>query len=324
MAVPESPNNFDEYLHVLHTMDPCGQAGLLDRYIEEATNYKAKTPLEVVQGSLQVVYERFHDIEDKVINLLEGTLTDAIPLDVAFCRLIILIPYVQPSIFSGVFVAFFFYFVVGSCFPSLRKHIRLPCKLSEIHDESRVLSYLMDTYFAHVNNSRCLKFKYYGNKSTDALASVLEEYIYPSIASIICGYVQYPNQEFIHFIDNFVSHFRLHRYQCRGVNQCIGFVDNCDGAILLDGDLLSRLLICERFIDHNDDRLKYEGHRIALMKLNTGDEINRYFNATINKSIRCHVNPQLFIELFEFAVCNPWHVMRDAIVNHSFSILFNG
>eukprot|EP01083_Nonionella_stella_P120694 361885_1 len=304
MAVPESPNNFDEYLHVLHTMDPCGQAGLLDRYIEEATNYKAKTPLEVVQGSLQVVYERFHDIEDKVINLLEGTLTDAIPLDVAFCRLIILIPYVQPSIFSGVFVAFFFYFVVGSCFPSLRKHIRMPCKLSPIHRESRVLPYLMDTYFA--------------------LASVLEEYIYPSIASIICGYVQYQNQEFIHFIDNFVSHFRLHRYQRRGANQCIDFVDYFDEAILLDGHLLSRLLICERFIDHNDDRLKYEGHRIALMKLNTGDEINRYFNATINKSIRCHVNPQLFIELFEFAVCNPWHVMRDAIVNHSFSILFNG
>eukprot|EP01083_Nonionella_stella_P020579 57068_1 len=290
MATPESSNNFDQYLHVLRTMDPCGQSDLIDRYIEESTNYKAKTPLEVVQGSLQVVHEKLRDIEDKVINLLEGTLTDAIPLDVAFCRLIILIPYVQPSVFSGVFIGFFFYFVVGSWFPSLRKHIRLPCKLSAIHEESRVLPYLMDTYFANVTDTQCLKFKYCGNKSTEALASVLQEHIYPSIASIICGYVQYQNQEFVYFINNFVSHFRLHRYQRRGANQCIDFVDYFDEAILLDGHLLSRLLICERFIDHDDARLKYEAHRMALMKLNTGEEINRYFNETINKSIRCYVN----------------------------------
>eukprot|EP01083_Nonionella_stella_P219303 785715_1 len=208
MAVPESPNNFDEYLHVLHTMDPCGQAGLLDRYIEEATNYKAKTPLEVVQGSLQVVYERFHDIEDKVINLLEGTLTDAIPLDVAFCRLIILLPYVQPSVFVVVFVAFFFYFIVGSCFPSLRKHIKLLWDMPEELEDSKLLQYLMDSYFPNLNHSQCIKFKYGGNQS---ISSVIEEHIAntteygdPSIASIICDFVQYPNQEFVSFLNNFL------------------------------------------------------------------------------------------------------------------------
>eukprot|EP01083_Nonionella_stella_P159169 518954_1 len=87
-----------------------------------------------------------------------------------------------------------------------------------------------------------------------------------------------------------------------------------------NGHLCSRLLI--RY--HSDGRLKYEAHRMALMKLKGGEDVSRHLNQNINKSIRCYVNPQLFLELFEFAVSSPWQVMRDAIVNHGLSIFFNG
>eukprot|EP01083_Nonionella_stella_P188222 693283_1 len=118
---------FHEYFYVLKGMylDPFGQSDIIDSYIEEARAYKTTTPLKVVEGPSHVVRERLHDIEQKVLDMLEGILNDgAMPLDVAFCRLIILMPYVQRSVFAGVYVAFFFYFIVGSCFPSLCKHIK--------------------------------------------------------------------------------------------------------------------------------------------------------------------------------------------------------
>eukprot|EP01084_Bolivina_argentea_P090402 162922_1 len=96
---------FHEYFHVLEGMylDPFGSFGpscIIDSYIEEAKAYQATTPLKVVEGPSHVVRERLHDIEQKVINILEGILNDgAMPLDVAFCRLIILLPYVRPSVF---------------------------------------------------------------------------------------------------------------------------------------------------------------------------------------------------------------------------------
>eukprot|EP01083_Nonionella_stella_P062007 161349_1 len=335
MTTPQTVFWFHEYFHVLEGMylDPFGQSDIIDSYIEEANAYKARTRLKVVEGPLHVVRERLHDIEQKVVDILDGILNDgAMPLDVAFCRLIILLPYVQPSVFVVVFVAFFFYFIVGSCFPSLRKHIKLLWDMPEEYEDSKLLQYLMDSYFPNLNHSQCIKFKYYGNKSTHAISSVLEQYIAteteygdPSIASIICNFVQYQNQEFVHFICNFLSHFRFHSSFSPCTYQCINFVGNvCDGARNMDAHLLSRLLISKRFIDHNDDRLKYEAHHMALMTLSTGEEISHYFKHTTDKSIRCDINPHLFIELFEFSVSNPWRVMRDAIVNHSLAIFFNG
>eukprot|EP01083_Nonionella_stella_P170722 581622_1 len=63
---------------------------------------------------------------------------------------------------------------------------------------------------------------------------------------------------------------------------------------------------------------------LVKLKLRKAEDISWYLNETTNKSIRCYVNPQLFVELFEFSVHNPWQVLRDAIVNHSLSIFFNG
>eukprot|EP01083_Nonionella_stella_P305012 1062465_1 len=339
MTTPQTVFWFHEYFHVLEGMylEPFGSFGpscIIDSYIEEAKAYQATTPLKVVEGPSHVVRERLHDIEQKVVDILDGILNDgAMPLDVAFCRLIILMPHVQRSVFAGVYVAFFFHFIMGSCFPSLQKHIKLLWAVSGRVEDSKVLQYLMDSYFPNLNHSQCIKFKYYGNKSTHAISSVIEEHIAntteygdPSIASIICDFVQYPNQEFVHFICNFLSHFRFHSSLRRCTKQCINFVKNVcnDGARNMDAHLLSRLMISERFIHHNDDRLKYEAHRMALMTLNTGEEISHYFKHTADKSIRCDVNPQLFIELFEFSVSNPWRVMRDAIVNHALSIFLNG
>eukprot|EP01083_Nonionella_stella_P164640 545515_1 len=335
MTTPQTVFWFHEYFHVLEGMylDPFGQSDIIHSYIEEAKDYKATTTLKVVEGPSHVVRERLHDIEQKFINILEGILNDgALPLDVAFCRLIILLPYVQPSVFVVVFVAFFFYFIVGSCFPSLRKHIKLLWDMPEEYEDSKLLQYLMDSYFPNLNHSQCIKFKYYGNKSTHAISSVIEEHIAntteygdPSIASIICDFVQYQNQDFVHFICNFLSHFRFHSSLRRCTKQCINFVKNaCDGARNMDGHLLSRLLISQRFIDHNDDRLKYEAHHMALMTLSTGKDIAHYFKHITDESIGCDINPQLFIELFEFSVANPWRMMRDAILNHSLLIFFNG
>eukprot|EP01083_Nonionella_stella_P062008 161351_1 len=334
MTTPQTVFWFHEYFHVLEGMylDPFGQSDIIDSYIEEANAYKARTRLKVVEGPLHVVRERLHDIEQKVVDILDGILNDgAMPLDVAFCRLIILLPYVQPSVFVVVFVAFFFYFIVGSCFPSLRKHIKLLWDMPEEYEDSKLLQYLMDSYFPNLNHSQCIKFKYYGNKSTHAISSVLEQYIAteteygdPSIASIICNFVQYQNQEFVHFICHFLSNFWFHSSVRRCTYQCINFVSKIDGAMHMDAHLLSRLLISKRFIDHNDDRLKYEAHHMALMTLSTGEEISHYFKHTTDKSIRCDINPHLFIELFEFSVSNPWRVMRDAIVNHSLVIFFGG
>eukprot|EP01083_Nonionella_stella_P023331 64517_1 len=316
-----------EYFHVLKIMDPCGQSDIIDRYIEEAKDYQTKTALELEQFE-DTNRDKLRTIEDKMIELLEEILNDAeTPFDVAFCRLIIILPYVHTGPFAVEFIAFFFYFMLGSCFPSVRKHIRM-----EIVDpQSRMLRYLIGTYFTNLNDKRCIQFKYCGQQSTHALSSALEEYVSNPFVSIICDYVQYPNQEFVHFLNNFLWHFPLHRHLQTCTAQCIHFIHHCDNAgeylnesDITRGHLLSRLLVGKYFLNHKDARLKYEAHRMALSKLKTNEEISWYFNQKINRSIQCHVNPKSFLELFECAVSNPWHVMRDAILNHSLSIFCNG
>eukprot|EP01083_Nonionella_stella_P058826 154020_1 len=135
-----------------------------------------------------------------------------------------------------------------------------------------------------------------------------------SVARVICDYVQFPNQEFVSFFNNFLWHFPLHRHLQRCTAQCIQFVDHFDNAgqylnakDTTSGHLLPRLLVCKYFVNHRDKRLKCEVHRMALMKLETGEDIGWYFNQKMNRSIRCCVNPKLFIALFGCAVPNPWH-----------------
>eukprot|EP01083_Nonionella_stella_P318325 1162945_1 len=308
-----NPKIFErEYLHILTRMNPCGQSDIIDRYVEEATNYETNTPLKEARD------KSFQPIEHKFIQILDGVLNNGeVPLDVAFCRLIIILPYAQRcSNYSAQFIGSFVYFILGSCFPSLRQKI-------DLNPQSKVVRYLIETYFPNLNDTRCIKFKYAGHKSTRAILSALEEYMITSVASIICDYVQYPHHEFIHFMNNFVWHLPLYRdlHQC--VAESINFMHRFDESTdTTHGHFLSRLLISDYFTDHQDERLKYEAHRMALMK--TGDDVTWYLNEIPNKSIRCYVNPRLFVELFEFAVHNPWQVLRDAVVNHSLSIFFNG
>eukprot|EP01083_Nonionella_stella_P118503 353802_1 len=127
MSAPVSNVNSEilkhEYLHILNTMNPCGQSEIIDRYVEEATDYERNTPLGVVHGNDENLYH----IENQVLEMLDGILNDgAVPLDVAFCRLIIILPYTQRRLlYAAEFIGFFLYFIVGSCFPSLRQNIEL-------------------------------------------------------------------------------------------------------------------------------------------------------------------------------------------------------
>eukprot|EP01083_Nonionella_stella_P219302 785711_1 len=276
----ETVNHELEYVHVLNTMNPCGQSDIIRRFIEEATDYQTKTTLDFEQID-DMNRAMLLTIENKIIELLEGILNDgAVPFDVVFCRLLIVLPYVHTSPFAWEFIGFFFYFVLGSCFPSVRKHITFNDK------DPRILRYLNDTYFANLNDARCIQFKYCVKQS--ATLSVLEqcikatEYGDLSVARVICDYVQYPNQEFVSFLNNFLWHFPLHRHLQRCTAECIEFVDHFDNAgqhlNTTHGHLLSRLLICKYFLHHKDERLKYEAHRMALMKLETGEGIGWYFN----------------------------------------------
>eukprot|EP01083_Nonionella_stella_P288876 983010_1 len=173
-APPPIPKQ--EYIHVLKTMDPCGQSDVINKFIEEAEAYETKTPLE--ETDQQSNPETLHCIENKIIELLQGILNGDIPLDIAFCRLIGILPYALRArrtsiLFSIQCVAFFFYFVVGSCFPSVRKHIKSSCRADVRH--SRLIQYLTDSYFPHVNDNR-IKFKHM-KQSSHIISSILEQYI---------------------------------------------------------------------------------------------------------------------------------------------------
>eukprot|EP01083_Nonionella_stella_P278027 945351_1 len=112
------PHNLKhEYFHVLNSMSPCGQSNIIDRYIEEAKQYQIKTQF----GPLKEVHAHNHTnrgndqglrtVENQIIQILEGILNDgALSFDVAFCRLIIILPYVQPCVlFALECVTFFVY-----------------------------------------------------------------------------------------------------------------------------------------------------------------------------------------------------------------------
>eukprot|EP01083_Nonionella_stella_P023330 64515_1 len=113
----EISNN--EYIHVLNTMDPCGQSDIIARYIEEANDYATHNV-----ATLEHLLE--HGDAHTLIQILEGILNDGtIPFDVAFCRLIIILSYIQLHVsFATECIVFFAYFLVGSCFPFVRPHIK--------------------------------------------------------------------------------------------------------------------------------------------------------------------------------------------------------
>eukprot|EP01083_Nonionella_stella_P078930 216277_1 len=65
-----------EYVHVLNTMNSCGQSDIIRRYIEEAKDYQTKTALEFEQID-DMNRAKLLTIENKIIELLEGILNDA-------------------------------------------------------------------------------------------------------------------------------------------------------------------------------------------------------------------------------------------------------
>eukprot|EP01083_Nonionella_stella_P211385 764357_1 len=220
-----------EHLHLLNTMDPCGQSDIIDRYIEEAKYYETNTTLHDILDDDDTHREKWNVIRNNVIQILQGILNDgAIPLDVAFCRLSIILPYLQHHTMLSVdFIAFFVYFLVGSCFPSLRSNIQFNFEDS-LFDQCMLLRYLVETYFPNLNDNQCIKFKYSGDKATQTIVSILEQHITSTteygdscIASMICDYAQYPNHEFVYFINNFMWHFPSHSLWNRSIVGFIGF-----------------------------------------------------------------------------------------------------
>eukprot|EP01083_Nonionella_stella_P191703 709344_1 len=203
------------YLHILSTMDPCGQSLLVQKYNEEAMHYHntviALTCCDHVcpiTGTPDFVV----CIHDKIICLLQEILNDgSLALDVAFCRLIVLLGSIDCVPYYRQYIAFLLYFVAGSCLPSLRNNIKIDHINHPFHrylyHNSELVRYLMDTYFAKLNDKRCIKFKYNSHGSTRTISGVLQHHIATatkhgdvSIVPIICDYVQYPNEEFLYFI----------------------------------------------------------------------------------------------------------------------------
>eukprot|EP01083_Nonionella_stella_P277573 943586_1 len=97
--------------------------------------------------------------------------------------------------------------------------------------------------------------------------------------------------------------------------------------------ILPRLLLSDDFIDHQDSRLKYEAHKMALIKMTTGAEIGMYFAQNADEWIQCYDCALDFVEPIEFAVVNPWRLVKEAMlmcgnrwwINSSpLSIFFNG
>eukprot|EP01083_Nonionella_stella_P148700 471197_1 len=193
----------NEYLYILNVMDPGGESNLIQNYIEEMKHYE-RTMMRVHAERLLAEADR------NIVGLLELILSDgSLQLDVAFCALISIIHYVQSIAGAKEYIIFAFFFVLGSCFPSLRPSFVIDDPDHPDHDiykQSTVLQYLLQTYFANLNDKKCIKFKYNGEQSTHAISCALQQYTpLPSpIIWIICDHVQYPHQEFIDFVNDFL------------------------------------------------------------------------------------------------------------------------
>eukprot|EP01083_Nonionella_stella_P303321 1049637_1 len=314
----------NEYLFILNIMDLSGESEITQKYIEELKYYQ--TTLIHVHAK-HILKEADH----RIIGLLQLILNDGeLQLDVAFCMVIGIIHHVQKRVTQAEeYIAFALYFVLGSCFPSLRTNFKIndpDHPEYDIYKQSAVLQYLMETYFANINDKKCIKFKYHGNQSTHSISCALQRYtaLHSPIICIICDYVQYPHQEFIDFLNDFMWHFpycETVRMECK---EWIDFVFGDDASVRY-GYLLPCVLGIHAYMDNEDhNRLHYEAQGMLLAKLSTAEEISWYLKQPGSASFHCISNPPLFIELFESFVSNPWRLLRDAIVYHSISILFNG
>eukprot|EP01083_Nonionella_stella_P086003 238666_1 len=74
MATTNIPKQ--EYLHVLKTMNHCGQSNIIANYVEEANNYESNTALEDISEHDDVRGAKLHKIQNKVIQILNGILND--------------------------------------------------------------------------------------------------------------------------------------------------------------------------------------------------------------------------------------------------------
>eukprot|EP01083_Nonionella_stella_P168793 570899_1 len=313
----------NEYLSILSAMDPGGKSCIIPKYIEELKHYESS----LIYGQKERI---LREADDRIIGLLRLILKDgALQLDVAFCMVLSIIHCVQKVTFAMEYIAFALYFVLGSCFPCLRPHFTITDPDHpdhHIYKHCAAFQYLMDTYFAKLNDKKCIKFKYHGNQSTYSISCALRRYtaLHSPIICIICDYVQYPHQEFIDFLNDFMWHFpycETVRMECK---EWIDFVFGDDASVRY-GYLLPCVLGIHAYMDNEDhNRLHYEAQGMLLAKLSTAEEISWYLKRVDSCMVRCYANPPLFIELFESIVSNPWRLLRDAIVNHSVSIFFNG
>eukprot|EP01083_Nonionella_stella_P107476 311317_1 len=84
------------YLYTLRTMGTCGQYGIIQKYNEEATKYQRQNTYESVGGDVESIPHILVCIQNKMIGLLEQMLNDgSLPLDVAFCQLIVWYGYID-------------------------------------------------------------------------------------------------------------------------------------------------------------------------------------------------------------------------------------
>eukprot|EP01083_Nonionella_stella_P041551 112606_1 len=93
-----------------------------------------------------------------------------------------------------------------------------------------------------------------------------------------------------------------------------------------DQYVVPRLLLSKSFIEQEDHRLSWEAVKMTLITLRTGEDIGRYFAQKRNEWLRCYNYTQLFVHIFEYAVSNPWPLMKEAMLAECcpLSILFNG
>eukprot|EP01083_Nonionella_stella_P116317 345531_1 len=324
----------NRYLSILKSMSTLDQFDMAQEYKEEAINYQQQTFMSV-SCNAQMIADFLGFFKNKIIGLLQEILNDALPLDVAFCRLIVLYGYICCDPDCDQYIAFLLYFVLGSCLPSLRDKIKINDpnhpRYHDLYHNSEIMRYLMDSFFPNLNDKTCIKFKYNGNLS---MQSILEhimtgaEYGDASIVPIICDYAQYPNEEFLYFIDNFMWH--LSSDECRIGAFVYLFDTGTRARRKIYVDPLPRLLLCDTFIDHQDPRLRYEAHKMAFNKLDTGRSIATYFTQSTNAFVQCYDCPQEFVAFIEFAMVNPWPLIKEAMLARWFlssfplSIFFNG
>eukprot|EP01083_Nonionella_stella_P081526 224622_1 len=329
-------NREQAIVDVLRTMDPdtCAQSDMIALYREETRHYQQQNRFMSICDDAQTSLDS--RIQTKIIGLLEAILNDgALALDVAFCRLIVLYGYTNSCNSSWLqYMVFLLYFVLGSCLPSIRRNIKINDPNHPgyhcLYGRSKIIRYLVDIYFSNLNDKTCIKFKY--NGSTRTIQTLLEHHITTatehgdaSIAHIICDYAHYPNEEFLYFINNFMCHFSLYSWTL--IRSLVKWFDIKGDD---EPDFVSRLLRCDAFSDHRDPQLKYEAHKMALIKLRTSTrtsfDISSYFAHPRNKRIRCSVSPRQFVQLIEFAVPNPWQCVKEAMLGDAcpLSIFFNG